>query len=290
MKAGILNLNKPKGITSHDVVNIVRRVSGIRKVGHAGALDPMATGVLLACVGKATRLAEYLTRSEKGYLATVQLGVETDTHDADGKVIKTSSVSLERSDVEAALNDFRGLIEQVPPMYSAIKQGGKPLYKLARQGITVERESRQATISHLEMTDWSPPNFALKVSCSAGTYVRSLVHDLGRQLECGAHLTDLTRIFSGQFNIEEAIPLQDLTADNWQSYLRPMEEAVSSYSLIKFNNEHYRRLVHGQSVARLPEHPDVDIARAYNSDDQFFALVKPSDDKTVWLPHKVFIA
>ncbi|MBN1315343.1 MAG: tRNA pseudouridine(55) synthase TruB [Anaerolineales bacterium] len=289
MKAGIISLNKPKGITSHDVVNIVRRVSGIRKVGHAGALDPMATGVLLVCIGRATRLAEYLTVSDKGYLATVQLGVETDTYDADGQIVKTSTVRLERSDVEAALDNFRGLIEQVPPMYSAIKQGGKPLYKLARQGITVERESRQANISHLEMTDWAPPKFMFKVTCSAGTYVRSLVHDLGCQLKCGAHLTELVRIFSGQFRIEEAIHIKDLTASNWQSYLKQMDAAVSGFALINFDDDLSSRLIHGQAVPRLPEHPDVEMARAYKSDDCFFAMVKSSEDKTEWLPHKVFI-
>lgn len=288
MDAGIINLNKPKGVTSHDVVNIVRRVTGIRKVGHAGALDPMATGVLVICIGQATRLAEYLTISVKSYRATVQLGVETDTHDADGRVVKTSIVKLERKDVEDALDDFRGLIEQVPPMFSAIKQGGKPLYKLARKGITVDRESRQATISNLEMTDWSPPNFTFNVTCSAGTYVRSLVHDLGNKLKCGAHLTELVRTSSGQFSIDESISLQELDAANWQSHVKPMDAAVSNLPAATFDADSCDRLVHGQAVPRMPEHPIADLARAY-SGDQFFALVKPSPDNTEWLPHKVFI-
>ena len=189
MTLGILNVDKPGGITSHDAVNAVRRISGIRKVGHAGALDPLATGVLIICIGRATRLAEYLTASDKSYRATVRLGVETDTHDADGRIIRTGSSVPEQDEVSAAFEKFRGSIQQIPPMYSAIKRQGKPLYKLAREGITVEREPRSAEISYLEITEWSTPFFSFEVTCSAGTYVRSLVHDLGQSLGCGAHLT-----------------------------------------------------------------------------------------------------
>lgn len=222
MASGILNINKPQGMTSHDVVNIVRRVTGIRKVGHAGTLDPLATGVLLACIGRATRLSEYLTASEKSYSATVRLGIETDTYDADGQTLISKPVSVNKDDVENTLRSFQGAIAQVPPMYSAIKQGGQPLYKLARRGETAERKARSINISHIAMTDWSPPDFRFEVTCSPGTYVRSLAHDLGQNLACGAHLTQLTRTRSGQFTLKDTVPLDDLTPENWESFLHPM--------------------------------------------------------------------
>ncbi len=289
MISGILNLNKPRGMTSHDVVDIVRRVVGIRKVGHAGTLDPMATGVLLICVGRATRLAEYLVRSQKCYQATARLGVETDTYDADGKVLRAGPVAVERDVVEAALGEFCGSISQVPPMYSAVKQGGQPLHRLARRGVTVERAPRRAFISHISLTDWSPPDFSFRVSCSAGTYVRSLAHDLGSHLGCGAHLTQLLRCRCGQFDIEASLPLGDLTPDNWETHLQPMCVAVDGFPVIILDSGSVTRLTQGQSIRRRPEHPVADLARVDTSDGVFFALVRPSDDGSRWLPHKVLL-
>ncbi len=289
MKAGILNLNKPQGMTSHDVVNQVRRVTGIRKVGHAGALDPMATGVLLACVGRATRLAEYLSGADKGYRATVRLGIETDTYDADGQVLYASSAAISQQEVEAALAGFCGSISQVPPMYSAIKQGGQPLYKLARRGITVERKPRPALISHIALIDWSPPEFSFEVVCSAGTYVRSLAHDLGQQLGCGAHLTRLLRSKSGSFDLQDAIPLCELTSANWRTFLQPMDAAVIGFPMLVLDAQAAQRLIYGQPIPCQPEHPAADLARVHTEDGNFFALVKLSEDGSSWLPHKVFV-
>ena len=285
--SGILNLDKPRGMTSHDVVNRVRRVTGIRKVGHAGTLDPMATGVLLVCVGRATRLAEYLTGANKSYRAAARLGVETDTYDADGKVLHTNPVTISREEVRATLAEFCGSIAQVPPMYSAIKRGGQPLYKLARKGITVAREPRQALISHIALTDWSPPDFSFDVTCSAGTYVRSLAHDLGQSLGCGAHLTELVRSQSGRFLLDDALQLDDLPAV-WRDCLQPMEVAVADFPLITLDAQTAQRLVHGQSIPHQPEHPMADLARIHSEDGRFFALVRPSEDRSCWLPHKVF--
>lgn len=289
MSAGILNLDKPCGMTSHDVVNVVRRVTGIRRIGHAGALDPMATGVLLICVGRATRLSEYLTASDKRYHATARLGVETDTYDAEGDVVHTNPVLIGREEVEAALVRFSGAISQVPPMYSAVKRGGQPLYKLARQGITVEREPRPACVSHLELTDWSPPEFSFDVTCSAGTYVRSLAHDLGRELGCGAHLTRLVRSQSGDFRLQDSLPLSELTSEDWQEHMQAMDRAVADFPLLTLDALSVQDLVHGRSILRQPEHPVADLARAYTRDNDFFALVKPSEDAVYWLPHKVFV-
>jgi len=177
--SGILNLDKPAGMTSHDVVVHVRRLLGVRKVGHAGTLDPMATGVLLICLGQATRVAEYLMRSDKVYRAEIRLGVATDTHDAEGKVIKTTQVTVGEGEVREALASFVGQIEQVPPMYSALKRQGVPLYKLARRGIVVERKPRTVKIHQIKLLDWSPPLVTIEVTCSPGTYIRALARDLG---------------------------------------------------------------------------------------------------------------
>lgn len=289
MRSGILNLDKPCGMTSHDVINVVRRVTGIRRVGHAGALDPMATGVLLVCVGRATRLSEYLTASDKRYRATARLGVETDTYDADGDVIHTHPVLIGREEVEAVLGRFMGSISQVPPMYSALKRGGQPLYKLARQGITVEREPRPARVSHIELTDWSPPEFSFDVTCSAGTYIRSLAHDLGLELECGAHLTRLVRVQSGSFHLEDSLSLPDLTRDNWQQHMQPMDRAVADFPLLTLDPLSVEHLVHGRPIERRPEHPVAALARVYTQDHRFVALIRSSEDAAHWLPHKVFV-
>lgn len=286
--SGILNLDKLRGMTSHDVVNRVRQVTGIRKVGHAGTLDPMATGVLLLCVGRATRLAEYLTASEKRYKATVRLGVETDTYDAEGQVMHTSPVAISREEVSDALGDFCGPIAQVPPMYSALKRGGQPLYKLARKGVTVARKPRPVHISFIKMTAWAPPDFSFDVTCSAGTYVRSLAHDLGKKLGCGAHLTGLIRSHSGSFSLQNAVPLNDLSPVNWKDFLQPMEVAVADLPLLTLDDHAAQCLVYGQAILCRPEHPVADLARVHSEDGAFFAIARLSEDRTRWLPHKVF--
>ncbi len=201
----------------------------------------------------------------------------------------SAAVAAGRQQVEAELARFSGAIEQVPPMYSALKRKGEPLYKLARQGITVEREARPAVIYQIGLTDWSPPHFSFEVTCSAGTYVRSIAHDLGEALGCGAHLTRLNRVRSGEFSIEEAVPLGDLTPANWESWLQPIERAVASFPQINVDSEAYQSLVHGQPIPRLPEHPVADLAQVHTDEVGFFALVKPSPEGTAWLPHKVFV-
>jgi tRNA pseudouridine55 synthase len=288
MNSGLLNLDKPQGITSHDAVLAVRRVTGIRRVGHAGTLDPMATGVLVVCIGRATRLVEYLMATDKSYEGTVRLGVETTTYDAEGEITRQAEVAIKREQVETTLGRFRGAIEQVPPMYSAIKQEGQPLYKLARRGLTVPREARRVTISRIELTDWSPPDLELRLTCSSGTYVRSLVHDLGQRLNCGAHLTRLVRTRSGTLSLGDSVSLLELTPENWRDHLLPMEVALSEFPRLVFSTDQREQLTQGQSVARQPSHPKVELARADTKEDGFFALIKPSADGSEWRPHKVF--
>jgi len=206
---GFLLVDKPAGMTSHDVVRRVRRLSGVKRVGHAGTLDPMATGLLPVAIGDATRLIEFLADREKGYLAGMRLGAQTDTQDSEGVVTATGAweqVSVQQ--VESVLNRFTGAIEQVPPMYSALKRNGVPLYKLARQGQEVERAARQVEIIELELIRFDPPEIEMRVLCSKGTYVRTLCHDIGLMLGCGAHMTALRRYRHGRFDLKQAVPLE----------------------------------------------------------------------------------
>ncbi len=207
---GVINLNKPKGITSHKAVEKVRRALGAKKAGHAGTLDPLATGVLLVCVGEATKVGRFLSDLDKEYIATVKLGEKTDTFDSEGEVIeKSERFSCEEEDIERILPGFLGTIEQVPPMFSAVKMGGKPLYKLARKGITVERQKRPVTVHEIEITSFAFPLFELRVVCSKGTYIRSLCNDIGEAVGTGAHLTGLTRTRIGDFRIEYSVAVSD---------------------------------------------------------------------------------
>ena len=252
MADGILNLNKPLGPTSHDVVGRVRSLTGVRRVGHAGTLDPMATGVLLLCLGKATRVAEYLVATRKSYVARLRLGTTTDTYDAEGEIVAEAPVDVDRTQLEVALAPFRGTISQVPPMYSAIKRRGVPLYRLARQGIEVAREPRPVEVFRLELSGWEPPDAMLEITCSRGTYVRALAHDLGQALGCGAHLSALTRTASGAFRVEDAVTVEELalaaSEDRWRAYLHPLSAALSGFPEVHLGTDSARRLCLGQAI------------------------------------------
>jgi tRNA pseudouridine55 synthase len=230
----VINLDKPRGITSHEAVTRVRKLLGIKKAGHAGALDPLATGVLLVCAGEATKISRFLMDLGKEYVATMKFGERTDTLDADGKVIETDEgFSFGPGEVEAVLSRFRGAIRQRPPMYSALKVGGKPLYKLARKGEEVERAEREVRIYGLAAEDFSPPLLRLRVSCSRGTYIRVLVDDIGRALGTVAHMTELRRVRIGGFGVEgsaglEELPGRESAAVSVDSALSHLREAVLS--------------------------------------------------------------
>jgi tRNA pseudouridine55 synthase len=208
---GLLLVDKPCGITSFDVVRRVRRLCGTRQVGHCGTLDPAATGVLPVAIGSVTRLVEYLMAGEKEYLATLRFGVVTDTQDGDGLVLATNPLdTLDRSSLDAATMSFVGAISQVPPMHSALKRDGVPLYRLARQGIEVERQPRPVYIKAIEILEYAPPLASIRVVCGKGTYIRTLCHDLGRQLGCGAHMASLRRTRCGDFRAEACHTLEQL--------------------------------------------------------------------------------
>ncbi len=303
MTDGILNLNKPRGPTSHDVVDRVRALTGIRRVGHAGTLDPLATGVLLVCVGRATRVAEYLMAGQKLYRARVRLGISTDTYDAEGQVAAEAPVEVSRAQVEAALAQFRGMIAQVPPVYSALKHKGTPLHRLARRGMEVERlslKARQVEIFRLELTAWNPPECTLEVTSSPGTYVRALAHDLGQALSCGAHLTGLTRLASGDFRLEDAVTLEEFAQaaaeGGWPDLLHPMDAALTRFPALYLNAGAAKRLCSGQAVPTPPQPPppgggeEGGPTRAYGPDGTFLALVAYDLAAGVWRPRKVFCA
>jgi tRNA pseudouridine55 synthase len=282
---GFLNVDKPLGMTSHDVVAKVRRAAGIKKIGHAGTLDPLATGVLILCVGGATRLSDYIMHGTKRYRAQVRLGQVTDTYDAEGEVVQERDASqVTQADVENAMQRFLGEIEQVPPMYSAIKQGGKKLYELARAGKTVEREARKVRIDALEIADWQPPEFTLDVTCSAGTYIRSLAFDVGEALGVGAHLAGLVRTASGVFTLENAVPLDTLLSDP-AAYLVPPRTALAEYPAWVVDAADEAELAHGRSIVGALA--DGTIAMAYRVDERLVAIVRADDGRLK--PDKVFL-
>ncbi len=284
--SGFLNINKPLHMTSHDVVAKIRRGLNLKKVGHAGTLDPLASGVLVICVGSATRLSEYVMHGTKRYRAQVHLGVTTDTYDAEGAVVQQRDAShVERGEVETHLTAFTGDIAQMPPMYSAIKQGGRKLYDLARAGQTVERELRPVRIDSLDIVEWSLPEFTLDVVCSAGTYIRSLAYDLGEALGVGAHLSGLSRVTSGTFQLTDAITLDVLLAsDAWQHHIIDPRSALSNWPSVQLSAEDTDHILHGRPVAN---HTAVtELTFAYAPDNQLVAILEA--DAGLWRPHKVF--
>ncbi|MGC9335197.1 MAG: tRNA pseudouridine(55) synthase TruB [Anaerolineae bacterium] len=298
--SGFLNVDKPPGLTSHDVVDAIRRVVGQRKVGHAGTLDPMATGVLLICLGKATRLAEYLMAGRKRYRATAILGMTTDTYDADGQIVTSGGrTEFSSQELEQALSSFLGQVEQVPPAYSAIKRGGQPLYRLARQGKSVDLLPRPVEFYEIVLLDWTPPALVIEVECSPGTYIRSLAHDLGQKLGSGAHLGALVRLRSGHFRLEDATSLSRLEEafehGQGEDYLIPMDEALLDWPAMVVGAEDARRISQGQAV-RDTVHDGVPkddgsghaLWRAYSLDGEFLAIMDYDPETGVWQPRKVF--
>lgn len=283
---GILLVDKPAGPTSHDIVARVRRLSGVRRVGHTGTLDPLATGLLAICVGRATRLAEYLSGQSKSYEASVRLGQETTTYDAEGEIVAERQVSVSEEELAAALDAFRGVITQLPPLYSAVKVDGKPLYRLAREGVEVERPARTVTIFELDLIGWLPPLLELRIVCSSGTYVRSLAHDLGRVLECGGHVQALRRTAVGSFEVEEAVSLETLSQEDLQDHLLPAEAAVRHLPRLSLSVEDALDLYHGREIARQADQPEASLVCAYDSEGQFVGLVKSAGE--LWRPHKIF--
>ncbi|MYD11398.1 MAG: tRNA pseudouridine(55) synthase TruB [Chloroflexi bacterium] len=289
--AGFLNLNKPLNMTSHDVVAAIRRrcrdSSGKMKVGHAGTLDPLADGVLIICLGAATRLSEYMMRSRKVYRAQVAFGASTDTYDAEGAVVARRDPSqLKLDDIRAALPQFIGEIRQVPPMYSAVKVKGKKLYELARAGKTIARAERAVTVHSIEVISWDSPRLALEIQCGAGTYIRSLANDLGEALEVGAYLAGLTRIASGAFRLDESITLDAALGDeDWTRHIVSPYDALADKARVALAADDIERVQQGQMIDR-PSGVQAATVFAFDADQQLAAVLEALDD--AWKPHKVF--
>lgn len=246
---GFLNIYKPKGKTSHDVVAILRRITKVKQIGHTGTLDPFAEGVLPICIGKATRLIEYL-KDDKAYVATVQFGSATDTYDLEGETTKSSDLIPSLDEIEAKLDDFRGEIEQTPPIYSAIKVNGKKLYEYARAGEQLEVKTRKVCISELKLLEYNQKakTLELYIACSKGTYIRSIANDLGEKLGCFGHLIKLVRVQAGDFVVEDAIKLEDLQTkeDVEKQLIYPLQKLnYQTYSLDEIEKE---KISHGMQI------------------------------------------
>lgn len=291
---GIFNIDKSPGMTSHDVVARVRRITHQRKAGHAGTLDPMATGVLPVVLGKATRLVEYLADADKAYRAVLMLGATSDTYDREGHITPAPDALMpDPEQVEEALERFRGEIEQLPPMHSAIKVGGKKLYELARAGIVVERQARHVTIKKLQLEVFDPPRLQIFVECSKGTYIRSLAHDLGDVLGTGAYLQDLTRTRHGPFSIEGAITLEGLeaamTEDTSPEALYPPEYILRGWHTHTATPEEELAIRQGKMLPLpAPAFGEREMIAANIANGELLAVLYWHRERGVWQPKKVF--
>jgi tRNA pseudouridine55 synthase len=291
---GIFNIDKPEGLTSHDVVARVRRISGQKKAGHAGTLDPMATGVLPVVLGKATRLVEYLADADKAYRATVMLGAASDTYDREGTITPTPDAAMPtRDQVEQALQQFRGEIEQLPPMHSAIKIGGKKLYELARQGLEVERQPRRVTITRLGLEVYRPPELQIFVECSKGTYIRSLAFDLGVALGTGAYLQALVRTRHGPFAVEGATTLEGLEAafkeGTWQESLYPPEYILGGWPTYTTTPEEQLAIIQGKPLFAPAPNSGTTTMAASTASGELLAILEWEPNRDYWQPRKVFL-
>lgn len=278
---GIVNVNKPTGMTSHDVVYRLRRILGIKKIGHTGTLDPDASGVLPMCVGRGTKLAEYLTASDKQYRAELTLGAFTDTQDASGMILQSFDKKVTEEELRETLSAFTGEIEQIPPMYSAVKINGRKLYELAREGKTVERKPRRITIKALQLEEYDEKTAKARilVDCSKGTYIRTLCNDIGARLGCGGFMSALERTRSGRFSIENSFTLEEterMAAEGNFKFLIPVEEALGEYPRVILNSKNAYRMCNGIKISVSGLENDR-IYRAFDTNGNFLALVKQGE-------------
>lgn len=292
---GIILLDKPNNMTSFSAVNRVRRLLSVKKAGHTGTLDPMATGVLPIALSNCTRFIDLLPVHDKGYVATAKFGVTTDTLDSTGTVLSESEVNVTREQLESVLEKYTGEIEQIPPMYSAISKDGKRLYELARQGIEIEREARKITVYSLSLGSFDGDCFSISVECSAGTYIRSLIDDIGKDLGCGAIMTDLRRTSANGFSINNCVTLEELEkavndgmADK---YITPIEKCFDTYSEIVVTEGQAKRFSNGGELSRdrLKDNIPDGIYRVYSPDRLFLGLGEIEKDGEFLKVRRVFV-
>lgn len=285
---GVFLLDKPQGMSSNDILQKVKRIFQANKAGHTGALDPLATGMLPICLGEATKFSQFLLDSDKRYLVTAKLGERTDTSDAEGQIVETKEVNVVEADILVNLDQFRGDILQVPTMFSALKHNGKPLYEYARAGITVEREARPITIFELNFIEYNAPFLTLEVHCSKGTYIRTLIDDLGEVLGCGAHVTMLRRTAVANYPIDKMMSYVDLQklVENQplvelDKHLLEMDTAVSSLAKINLTEQQTKAVGFGQRVRF--DNPDkiYGLVRLYSDDKQFLGIAEMTHDNVI---------
>ena len=267
---GFLLVNKDPGITSSRVVQIVKKKFQLKKVGHLGTLDPMATGLLIIAINRATKFASLLLQSEKSYRAEVTLGIQTDTDDAEGEAISSKEVDISELEIKETLLTFLGASYQLPPDYSALKHKGKPMYKYARNGIKVEKAERKIFIKNIQNILIEIPKVSFDISCSKGTYIRSIARDLGARLGCGAHLSGLIRTSQEKFMLSDACSLDDINLEDIIS----LEKAFEDLDFIKLNEKDSKAFIHGRSIERDFDHTN--LLRVYDSANQFIAIGKNS--------------
>ena len=295
--SGVLVVDKPVGLTSHEVVQIIRHGTNIRRAGHTGTLDPRASGVLIVLVGPAVRLSEYVSASDKRYQAIIRLGATTDTFDADGRFTsKDETPQITEEQFETALKTFVGEIIQTPPPYSAVKVHGRKAYEMAREGEEVELAPRKINVYHLEVLEWTPPEVVIDVHCSSGTYVRSLANDVGTALGCGAYLVGLRRTKSGRFTLRDATPLRKLqetfNAGNWYQFLIPAAEALAEWTAVELNPDQVEEVKHGHRVKAAAD-AQPGLVRGISMAGELIAimdLVTGEDGSPEWQPKKVFFS
>ncbi len=290
--SGMLIVDKPTGMTSHNVVSIIRKGTGLRRIGHTGTLDPRASGVLVVLIGPAVRLSEYLVCDKKGYEAMIRFGSVSDTYDGDGNVIQTGREAPEdEEEIMDAMADFVGEIVQVPPAYSAIKIHGQKAYDLARKGQDVDLKPRNITVYSFDFIEYARPELTADIICSSGTYIRSIAHDLGQKLGCGAYLSGLRRTMSGKFTLRDAIPLADLQKsfeDNtWYQYLIPAAEALNEYEEVILSIEDEADILHGRRIP-ADEGSHEAIGKAVSEQGELIALLEFVPESQEWKPKKVF--
>lgn len=289
--SGVLVIDKPIGLTSHDVVQIIRRGTGIRRAGHTGTLDPRASGVLVVLIGPAVRLSEYVSASDKRYQATIRLGSSTDTYDSEGTITRETSTShVTEEGFDEILQTFVGEIEQVPPPYSAVKVKGRKAYEMARNGEQVDLEPRKINVYSLDILEWDPPEVVIDAYCSSGTYIRSLANDLGESLGTGAYLIGLRRTKSGRFSLREAVPLRRLKeafqAGDWYRFLIPAADALGDWPALELDADQVDLVRHGH---RIPaESGSQGWSRAISQQGDLVALMEFDPETAEWQPRKVF--
>ena len=300
---GIFNIYKEKGFTSHDVVAIVRRTIHMKKVGHTGTLDPDAEGVLPVCVGRATKLSDVIMDGRKSYRAMLRLGITTTTEDASGEVLETKAVDFSEDRIREVVASFIGRLEQVPPMYSAVKVNGKKLYELAREGKEIERKSRTIEVYDIRIRQFLPPDrVEIDVDCSKGTYIRALCADIGKALGCGGHLAELLRTRTGAFSLENAIKLEELKAlaeeERAEEALLTMEEALQDFPVVKVSEKSAKYLYNGGKIQErfFTEKPasykEGDIVAAYDHANNLVGLyeIKKEENNVFIKPFKMLMA